>query len=107
MTTSSPNSIASSPVTTGREIDRAQSTPPHLQQQVQPQPTPLQSQSKSKSDNEVAAAAMQRSKTQPNPPVKVSGFSAGFGFGMTATVQPLEERRHFDPGREPKLLGLL
>jgi len=84
------------------EIDRAKSTPPHLQPQA------LQAQ---QAKTEIApvgpAMQMQRSKTQPHPntPVKVHGFNHA-GFGMT-NVQPAEERRHFDPGREPKLLGLL
>jgi hypothetical protein len=89
--------MASSPVV-GNEIDRAKTTPPHLQHQQagQPEVTPVG-----------AAMHMQRSKTQPHPnaPVKVHGFNHA-GFGMT-NVQPAEERRHFDPGREPKLLGLL
>jgi hypothetical protein len=94
MTSSHPNSIASSP-TVGNEIDRAQSTPPHLQHQA------LQQKAK---PEEMAGTAMsmQRSKTQP--PTKVHGFNHGFGL---TSVQPAEERRHFDPGREPKLLGLL
>lgn len=101
MTSSGANSIASSPVIGAHDIDRAKSTPPHLQ--------PQQAQPLLKVENEIAAPGMhmQRSKTQPGTPVKVSGFSTGFGFGMTAGVQPQEERRHFDPGREPKLLGLL
>jgi len=94
MTSSHPNSIASSP-TVGNEIDRAQSTPPHLQHQALQQ--------KAKPDEMSGTAmSMQRSKTQP--PVKVHGFNHGFGL---TSVQPAEERRHFDPGREPKLLGLL
>lgn len=48
---------------------------------------------------------MQRSKTAPNTHVKVAGFKTG-EFNMTASIPPLE-KRHFDPGREPKLLGLL
>jgi hypothetical protein len=88
--------MASSPVV-ANEIDRAKSTPPH--------PLPLQTQLQSKPDEIAPAMHMQRSKTQPNTPVKVHGFNYA-GFGMT-NVQPAEERRHFDPGREPKLLGLL
>ena len=88
--------MASSPVV-GNDIDRAKSTPPH--------PLPLQAQPKAISEEVAPAMHMQRSKTQPNTPVKVNGFNYA-GFGMT-NVQPAEERRHFDPGREPKLLGLL
>jgi len=95
MTSSHPNSIASSP-TVGNGIDRAQSTPPHLQPQA------IQVQNTKPDEMAGTAMSMQRSKTQP--PVKVHGFNHGFGL---TSVQPAEERRHFDPGREPKLLGLL
>jgi hypothetical protein len=94
--------MASSPVVSAADIDRAKSTPP--------QPPILQTQSAQlvpkQQENELAIG-MQRSKTQPNTPVKVHGFNFA-GFGMTnANVEPPKERRHFDPGREPKLLGLL
>lgn len=99
---SSPNSIASSPVTQESEFHRAKSTPPQP-----PQLKPLQTKPANTDDNDVGAIGMQRSKTAPNAPVKVAGFKSG-GFSMTANVQQqAEERRHFDPSREPKLLGLL
>ena len=52
-----------------------------------------------------AGMQMQRSKTAPSTPVKVAGFRTG-EFGMTSG-QVAVEKRHFDPSREPKLLGLL
>lgn len=110
MTSSSPSSMASSPVTEQSEMHRAKSTPPQPPQ-LQPLQTTEQPQQQQQTDP-AGAVGMQRSRTAPNTPVKVAGFrsTAGTGSFSMSTVpqaQMQEEKRHFDPSREPRLLGLL
>ena len=87
-------------------ISRPKSTP------TVPLPQPAEHVSEQKQ-----APQMQRSQTAPQGHVKVAGFPLGSMIrgkvktnqnnGIMGGTGEISEKRHFDPSKEPRLLGLL
>ncbi|WVQ98637.1 hypothetical protein IAU59_005767 [Kwoniella sp. CBS 9459] len=86
-----------SPIGGRPAIDQAQSSPI----------VPVSQQIKDKGTEEGLLPSMNRSKTTSQLPVKQSGFVPPPTSSTPPLHAQLDGKRHFDPSREPKLLGLL